>query len=62
MSVNPPAWHVDHVSPVDDRKLRQIMNAVERRTGEVPTKSGTIRRAVRLLWIKEASGDEDQNG
>lgn len=52
-----PAWHVDHVSADDDKRLRQIMIRRERDTGEQPTKSGTIRRAVRDLWEKEV-GEE----
>lgn len=57
MTDRPPAWHVDHVKPVDDRKLYQIMVKREQETGDVQTKSGTIRRAVRELWRKEVSED-----
>lgn len=48
-----PAWHVDHVKADDDRKLSEVMESTERRTGEHVTKSGTIRRAVRELWERE---------
>lgn len=58
MSVNPPAWHVDSVRPDDDRKLHEVMKAREQVTGDPQTKSGTIRRAIRRLWIEEVSGNE----
>lgn len=48
-----PAWHVDRVSPEDDRKLREVAERREQSTGEAATKSGTIRRAVRELWERE---------
>lgn len=54
-----PAWHVDNVRRDDDEKLHAIMDVQERRTGERPTKSGTIRRAIRLLWQKEVASNEE---
>lgn len=48
-----PAWHVDRVSVDDDRKLSEVMERREEATGEAPTKSGTLRRAVRELWERE---------
>lgn len=59
---DPAAWHVDSVGQDDDRRLHEIMAAYAARTGERPTKSGTIKRAVRRLWEREIGSDDQASG
>lgn len=54
-----PPWHISPVAPEDDAKLTEIMEAYQERTGECPSKAGTIRRAVRHLWLTEVRTNED---
>lgn len=56
-NVDPPAWHVDPVSRLDDMKIIEIMAAREELTGERQSKAGTIRRAIRRLWREEVLRD-----
>lgn len=59
MTASIPPWHVSTVDPDDDAKLEQIMAKRYAETGERPSKSGTLRRAVRYLWRREVLGDLD---
>jgi hypothetical protein len=59
--MSPRPWHVNPVSPDDDRRLREIMARRHEQTGEYVTKAGTLKRAVRALWESEVNND-DVNG
>lgn len=53
--IGPKPWHVNPVDPDDDRMLYEVMERRYKLTGEYPTKSGTLKRAVRRLWVEEVN-------
>lgn len=61
MSATIPPWHISPVDADDDKKISEIMVKKYEQTGEHQSKAGTIRRAVRLLWRLEVSGDGNQS-